>query len=61
MSDQTEESIPEELAESGEKSGVQEEIDDEIPQEPFNPKAFLHPGDKKIWLVKKCAHKSDKQ
>jgi uncharacterized protein with ParB-like and HNH nuclease domain len=38
MSDQIEESIPEELAESGEKSGVQEEINDEIPQDPFNPK-----------------------
>jgi hypothetical protein len=32
------EQIPEELAALGEKSGVQQEIDEEIPQEPFDPK-----------------------
>jgi hypothetical protein len=32
------EPIPEELTETGEKSGIQQEDNTEIPQEPFNPK-----------------------
>jgi hypothetical protein len=32
------EDLPEELTETGEKAGIQREIDTEVPQEPFNPK-----------------------
>jgi hypothetical protein len=34
----TDESMPEELTETGEKSGIQQEDNTEMPQEPFNPK-----------------------